>query len=225
MKTKCSPRMKALLLVLAMVLSLFCVSIGTAHPRFTDVPDSFWASKEIAWAVDKGVVNGTSATTFSPNDKTLRGQMTAILYRYAGEPAVSGASSFSDVKSSIYYANAASWAQNKFLGDTTISRAEFCAMVYNYAGYKSIDRKTTSAAPFSDVKGLSSELRAAINWAYANGIVNGVDKTHFSPDSTLTRACSIATRISSLPVARKPIPPPRLLRSPTVRPRPIPALM
>lgn len=203
MKTKCSSRMKALLLVLAMVLSLFCVSIGTAHPRFTDVPDSFWASKEIAWAVDKGVVNGTSATTFSPNDKTLRGQMTAILYRYAGEPAVSGASSFSDVKSSIYYANAASWAQknnilistvtgsNKFLGDTTISRAEFCAMVYNYAGYKSIDRKTTSAAPFSDVKGLSSELRAAINWAYANGIVNGVDKTHFSPDSTLTRAQAV----------------------------------
>lgn len=143
MKTKCSSRMKALLLVLAMVLSLFCVSIGTAHLRFTDVPDSFWASKEIAWAVDKGVVNGTSATTFSPNDKTLRGQMTAILYRYAGEPAVSGASSFSDVKSSIYYANAASWAQknnilistvsgsNKFLGDTPISRAEFCAMVYN----------------------------------------------------------------------------------------------
>lgn len=203
MKTKCSSRMKALLLVLAMVLSLFCVSIGTAHPRFTDVPDSFWASKEIAWAVDKGVVNGTSATTFSPNDKTLRGQMTAILYRYAGEPAVSGASSFSDVKSSIYYANAASWAQknnilistvsgsNKFLGDTTISRAEFCAMVYNYAGYKSIDRKTTSAAPFSDVKSLSSELRAAINWAYANGIVNGVDKTHFSPDSTLTRAQAV----------------------------------
>lgn len=203
MKTKCSSRMKALLLVLAMVLSLFCVSIGTAHPRFTDVPDSFWASKEIAWAVDKGVVNGTSATTFSPNDKTLRGQMTAILYRYAGEPAVSGASSFSDVKSSIYYANAASWAQknnilistvsgsNKFLGDTPISRAEFCAMVYNYAGYKSIDRKTASAAPFSDVKGLSSELLTAINWAYANGIVNGVDKTHFSPNSTLTRAQAV----------------------------------
>lgn len=194
-------RLTCILLTLCMAVSICCVSASAA--LFTDVPDSFWASKEIAWAVDKGVVNGTSATTFSPNDKTLRGQMTAILYRYAGEPAVSGASSFSDVKSSIYYANAASWAQknnilistvsgsNKFLGDTTISRAEFCAMVYNYAGYKSIDRKTTSAAPFSDVKGLSSELRAAINWAYANGIVNGVDKTHFSPDSTLTRAQAV----------------------------------
>lgn len=194
-------RLTCILLTLCMAVSICCVSASAA--LFTDVPDSFWASKEIAWAVDKGVVNGTSATTFSPNDKTLRGQMTAILYRYAGEPAVSGASSFSDVKASIYYANAASWAQknnilistvsgsNKFLGDTPISRAEFCAMVYNYAGYKSIDRKTASAAPFSDVKGLSSELLTAINWAYANGIVNGVDKTHFSPNSTLTRAQAV----------------------------------
>ena len=194
-------RLTCILLTLCMAISICCVSASAA--LFTDVPDSFWASKEIAWAVNKGVVNGTSATTFSPNDKTLRGQMTAILYRYAGEPAVSGASSFSDVKSSIYYANAASWAQknnilistvsgsNKFLGDTPISRAEFCAMVYNYAGYKSIDRKTASTAPFSDVKGLSSELLTAINWAYANGIVNGVDKTHFSPNSTLTRAQAV----------------------------------
>ena len=184
-----------------MAISICCVSASAAV--FTDVPDSFWASKEVAWAVDKGIVNGTTSTTFSPNDKTLRGQMTAILYRYAGEPAVSGASSFSDVKSTIYYADAASWAQknnilistvsgsDKFLGGNPISRAEFCAMIYNYAGYKSVDRKTASAAPFTDVKGLSSELLTAINWAYANGIVNGVDKTHFSPDSTLTRAQAV----------------------------------
>ena len=195
-------RLTCILLTLCMAVSLCCMGVSAAA-RFTDVPDSFWASKEIAWAVDKGIVNGTTSTTFSPNDKTLRGQMTAILYRYAGEPAVSGASSFSDVKSTIYYADAASWAQknnilistvsgsDKFLGGNPISRAEFCAMIYNYAGYKSVDRKTASAAPFTDVKGLSSELLTAINWAYANGIVNGVDKTHFSPDSTLTRAQAV----------------------------------
>lgn len=64
-------------------------------------------------------------------------------------------------------------------------------MVYNYAGYKSVDRKTASAAPFSDVKGLSSELLTAINWAYANGIVNGVDAKHFAPNDTLTRAQAV----------------------------------
>ena len=191
-------RLTCILLTLCMAISICCVSASAA--LFTDVPDSFWASKEITWAVNKKIVNGTTSTTFSPNNKALRGQMTAILYRYAGEPAVSGASSFSDVKSTAYYANAASWAQknnilistvsgsSQFLGDTPISRAEFCAMVYNYAGYKSVDRKTASAAPFSDVKGLSSELLTAINWAYANGIVNGVDAKHFTPNDTLTRA-------------------------------------
>ena len=148
-------------------------------------------------------MNGTPSMTFSTNDKTLRGQMTAILYRYAGEPTVSGASSFSDVKSSAYYASAASWAQknnilistvsgsDKFLGGTPISRAEFCAMIYDYAGYKSVDRKTASTAPFSDVKSLSAELLTAINWAYANGVVNGVDKTRFAPNDTLTRAQAV----------------------------------
>lgn len=194
-------RLTCILLTLCMAISICCVSASAA--LFTDVPDSFWASKEITWAVNKKIVNGTTSTTFSPNNKTLRGQMTAILYRYAGEPAVSGASSFSDVKSTAYYANAASWAQknnilistvsgsSQFLGDTPISRAEFCAMVYNYAGYKSVDRKTASAAPFSDVKGLSSELLTAINWAYANGIVNGVDAKHFAPNDTLTRAQAV----------------------------------
>jgi hypothetical protein len=231
-------RLTCILLTLCMAISICCVSASAA--LFTDVPDSFWASKEITWAVNKKIVNGTTSTTFSPNNKTLRGQMTAILYRYAGEPAVSGASSFSDVKSTAYYANAASWAQknnilistvsgsSQFLGDTPISRAEFCAMVYNYAGYKSVDRKTASAAPFSDVKGLSSELLTAINWAYANGIVNGVDKTHFSPDSTLTRAQAVVMLYryenkfasggtETNPSTETPAKP--------VRPRPIPALM
>lgn len=194
-------RLTCILLTLCMAISICCVSASAA--LFTDVSDSFWASKEIAWAVDKGVVNGTSATTFSPNDKTLRGQMSLILYRYAGEPAVNGASSYSDVKPTVYYANAASWAQrndilvsavsgsNQFLGDTPISRAEFCAMIYNYAGYNDIDREVSSSAPFNDVNGLSSELTTAINWAYANGIVNGVDGSRFAPNDTLTRAQAV----------------------------------
>ncbi len=192
-------RLTCILLAFCMAISTCCVSASAA--LFTDVPDSFWASEEIAWAVDEGIVNGTSTTTFSPGNKTLRGQMTAILYRYAGEPAVSGASSFSDVKPTVYYANAANWAQKnhilvstvsgQFLGDTPISRAEFCAMVYNYAGFKGFDRKTASDAPFSDVKGLSSELRTAVNWAYANGIVNGVGGNRFAPNDTLTRAQAV----------------------------------
>ena len=50
---------------------------------FTDVSDGTWYTDAIAWAAEKGVVNGTSATTFAPNDPITREQMAAILYRYA----------------------------------------------------------------------------------------------------------------------------------------------
>ena len=194
-------RLSCLLLAICVAASLCCTT--AAATRFTDVPDSFWAAEEIAWSVDDGIIRGTSATTFHPNDETLRGQMTVILYRCAGQPAVEGASSFSDVASTVYYADAARWAQgeqilvstvsgsDRFLGDAPISRAEFCAMVYHYAGYEGIGRKTSSAAPFHDVIGLSSELRTGIDWAYANGIVNGIDAAQFAPNDTLTRAQAV----------------------------------
>lgn len=43
---------------------------------FTDV-----SSPAVNWAVEKGVTNGTSATTFSPSDTCTRGQIVTFLYR------------------------------------------------------------------------------------------------------------------------------------------------
>ncbi len=50
---------------------------------FTDVDANQWYAKAVAWAAANGVVNGTSPTTFHPNDPITREQMAAILYRYA----------------------------------------------------------------------------------------------------------------------------------------------
>ncbi|MDY4171763.1 MAG: S-layer homology domain-containing protein [Evtepia sp.] len=50
---------------------------------FTDVDADQWYAKAVAWAAANGVVNGTSPTTFHPNDPITREQMAAILYRYA----------------------------------------------------------------------------------------------------------------------------------------------
>lgn len=43
---------------------------------FTDV-----ASDAVNWAVKQGVTNGTSATTFSPEQTCTRGQIVTFLYR------------------------------------------------------------------------------------------------------------------------------------------------
>ena len=50
---------------------------------FTDVPSGQWYSNAVAWAAEKGIVNGVTDTTFAPNSPITREQMAAILYRYA----------------------------------------------------------------------------------------------------------------------------------------------
>ncbi|MBQ3355992.1 MAG: S-layer homology domain-containing protein [Oscillospiraceae bacterium] len=52
------------------------------HP-FTDVKMDAWYAEAVAWAYENGVVNGTSTTTFSPNEPITREQTAAMLYRYA----------------------------------------------------------------------------------------------------------------------------------------------
>ena len=83
---------------------------------FADVADGAYYAKAVAWAAENGVVLGTSAKTFSPNDNVTREQMAVILFRYAklcGKAGSSGGdlSSFADAGSvSAYAADAMAWA-------------------------------------------------------------------------------------------------------------------
>lgn len=68
MRRKQTKRLLSLLLSLVMMLSL--ASAALAAGPFTDVPAGAWYAKDVESAVANGLVNGTSATTFSP-DKNL----------------------------------------------------------------------------------------------------------------------------------------------------------
>lgn len=50
---------------------------------FTDVAASAYYAPAVAWAVEKGVTSGMSATTFSPNSNCTRAQIVTFLYRAA----------------------------------------------------------------------------------------------------------------------------------------------
>ena len=49
--------------------------------QFTDVPANAWCAEAVAWAVSKGITNGTTATTFSPNATCTRAQAVTFIYR------------------------------------------------------------------------------------------------------------------------------------------------
>ncbi|MBQ1503714.1 MAG: S-layer homology domain-containing protein, partial [Clostridia bacterium] len=52
-------------------------------PVFKDVKDGEWYTAAVLWAKNSGVVMGTSATTFSPEDEITREQLVTMLCRYA----------------------------------------------------------------------------------------------------------------------------------------------
>ncbi len=88
---------------------------GSPEPKstdtaFTDVKSGAYYEKAVAWAVENNVTTGTSAATFSPGATVTRGQSVTFLWRANGSAAAAGASAFTDIAASAYYASAVAWA-------------------------------------------------------------------------------------------------------------------
>lgn len=63
---------------------------GSPEPKamssFTDVPASAYYAKAVEWAVENGITNGMTETTFAPDATCTRGQIVTFLYRaYQGK--------------------------------------------------------------------------------------------------------------------------------------------
>lgn len=81
---------------------------GTATP-FVDVDEDAYYDKAVQWAVEQGITQGTTATTFAPNMTVSRSQTVTFLWRTAKQPPAAG-SAFADIASDAYYADAVAWA-------------------------------------------------------------------------------------------------------------------
>ena len=146
---------------------------------FTDAANH-WAKDAINYVTDKGLMNGTGSNTFSPNASTTRGMLMTVLARYAGEDTTGGAT---------WYEKGMKWAKAKGVSDGTnptvkITREQLVTMLYRYAGSPKADGKLDS---FSDAASVNSYATNAMQWAVANGIVNGLNGK-LNPQNNATRA-------------------------------------
>lgn len=82
----------------------------TGQDDFTDTSDGAWYSDSVLWASQQGLVSGYGNGLFGPNDPVTREQMTAILWRYAGSPAVQESGNYSDAAEISAYAAAIAWS-------------------------------------------------------------------------------------------------------------------
>ena len=147
---------------------------------FDDVASSDWFADAVKYVSDKGLMNGTDDNQFSPNDTTTRGMLMTVLARYAGEDTTGGAT---------WYEKGMNWAKAKGVSDGTnpnadITREQLVTMMYRYAGSPKADGKLDS---FSDAASVSTYAADAMQWAVANGIVNG-SNGKLNPQDNATRA-------------------------------------
>ena len=188
-------RMWAMLMALALVLGLSVTAFAAVEDTgFSDVAADDWFAASAVYVRDNGIMNGTSATTFNPGGTTSRGQITAILYRAAGSPAVSGGSAFQDVADTAYYADAAVWASangivtgyadGTFGPDDPITRQQLAAILWRYAGSPA----APVGADFADESAIASYASTAVDWARDTGVITGRDGNLFDPNGRATRA-------------------------------------
>ena len=127
----------------AQIVTFLWRAAGSPEPKgmsgFVDVSADAYYAKAVAWAVEEGIVSGTSATTFSPDAVCTRAQSVAFLYRAFGEK-VNKAAGFSDVSADAYYADAVAWAVKNgvasgiggglFAPDQDCARGQIVAFLY-----------------------------------------------------------------------------------------------
>ena len=107
---------------------------------FRDVSADTYYYDAVLWAVENGITSGISADAFAPDAMVTRAQTVTFLYRAAGSPAAAPGSSFSDVRSDAYYADAVSWAIEEgitsgtaaaaFSPDADCTRAQIVTFLY-----------------------------------------------------------------------------------------------
>lgn len=192
-------RIMSLALMLCIVFTMlpFGAMAEKSSVSFKDVVSGAYYAQPVAWAVENGITNGTSATTFSPNADCTRGQVVTFLWRAEGCPEPESKDNpFVDVKNkgkTEPYYTAILWAfeqgitlgydETHFKPAASVTRGQFVTFLWRAAG----EPAGSKAAPFKDVSS-GAFYAAAVSWAVEEGITNGYTSTSFAPNATCTRA-------------------------------------
>lgn len=150
---------------------------------FTDVSANNWFYDGVKYAYENGLMNGTSSNAFSPNANTTRGMIVTILARVEGV----------NTNGTPWYAAGQKWAMDNGISDGTnmpgvITREQLATILYRYAKQKGYDvSKSAALTAFSDADKVSGYAAEAMQWAVAEGLLQG-SNGKLDPQGSATRA-------------------------------------
>ena len=171
---------------------------------FEDVPENAWFRDAVSYVYRNELMNGTSATTFSPGDSMTRGMLVTVLYRIDGSMPVTDEerACFDDI-AGAYYTDAVAWAYSsgivngvsdtEFAPNRVITRQEAITIFYRYCvGENMVGLEADSALEgYVDRQSLASFAVDAFAWAVSTGLVEGsasAEGMYLNPNDQLIRA-------------------------------------
>lgn len=175
-------------------------AVGYQISSFSDLGQFGWAKEPIEVLVSKGIINGTSETTFGPGKRITRADFISLLIRTLGiEKDVS--SNFADIQATDYFYNEVGVAKElgitNGLGDgrfgprQEISRQEMmvlAARALQAAGYSlPVEAEEKSLDSFADVNLVSEYAKRNMAALVQAGMVQG-DRGKLNPRGYSSRA-------------------------------------
>lgn len=153
---------------------------NNAKYKLKDIPAGAWYADAVNYVYDNNIMNGVGKGLFLPSSAMSRSMVVQVLYNLAGNPSVSAAQQFKDVKSGQWYYNAIQWAATEgfivgtgngyFRPDQSITREDFVLMLYQCSKYSELSENLD----FSDFCDVDDWAVGAMVWAVHNNIINGV---------------------------------------------------
>ena len=188
-----------------MVATATIIPVSAADVKdFVDVPANSWYYDSVDFVTERDYMNGTSATTFSPENNMTRAMFVTVMARVAGAETDNNAvTQFTDVPSGQWYTGAVQWGVEKgivqghgngtFGTNDPITRQDTAVLAQRFLKWYS---EATGLTPetgskvdsFTDASSISDYAKDAVEYCRQIGLLTGYEDGSFKPLKTITRA-------------------------------------
>ena len=179
----------------ALAVTMFSTTAFAASVKFTDVPDSHWASSSITEMADKGIMSGIGNNLFAPSQQLSNAEFITMLVRqfYSDKLGTEGGTWYTPFMAAAKSANiltGTNVGSNENLATSTINRYDMAQLMYNVLKAEGVTTSSLSDTPkVADWSAVPSTYRDAVSVCYNMGMLTGVDnKGTFNGTGAMDRA-------------------------------------
>ena len=179
----------------ALAVTMFSTTAFAASVKFTDVPDSHWASSSITEMADKGIMSGIGNNLFAPSQQLSNAEFVTMLVRqfYSDKLGTEGGTWYAPFMAAAKSANiltGTNVGSNENLATSTINRYDMAQLMYNVLKAQGIATSSLSdTSKVADWSAVPSNYCDAVSVCYNMGMLTGVDnKGTFNGTGVMDRA-------------------------------------